>query len=147
MRLQADERARRRFDEQRVVARLDDFDARIRRIVPLGHPLQAHARIDAVKIRQAGEQPVGMLTDVHAQRSRPELDDGGGERGVPESARAFAGELTKSAVDNGKSGRLVSHGRGRRGQQFGKPSATKIFHARDRRDEVCVEPKPAPSGL
>jgi hypothetical protein len=92
---------------------------------PIGHPLQAERAVEAVEVRDPGQEPVGMLAHEVAHRPALEFDDRGRERTLASGARAFASQLTERAVDDGQCLGGRSHELGQRGQQVKRRPATR----------------------
>lgn len=109
MRIEPHDRSARRERDQRGAFIPDDFHARIRRIGPFGHPLEAERRIEAVKIRQSRQKPERVLAHIVAQRAVAKLDDCSRERRMTTGARAFTRQLAESAVNYGQGRGFGSH--------------------------------------
>lgn len=111
VRFKSDDATRDRHRRQHTVVFADDRGTRIRVVGPFGHPLEPECGVQAVEIRNPGQQSVRMLTNEIAQGALPEFHDGGGEWNMSARASAFTRKLAEGTVDDGESGGFGSHSR------------------------------------
>lgn len=102
-RLQPHDHSAGRNRHEDAIDLVEDAGTRIIGSRPLSDPLQAVRAVEAVEIRDPGQQAKRMLPHVGAQRPAAKLDDGGRDGFVPDRAATGTAELAERTVDHGES--------------------------------------------